>query len=153
MKFIITAMTLSLSLSALACPDLSGVYNTCSVDAELPESGPALQSLEISQSTNSAGITTYVVTSVDSEERAVETIVADGKPVTEVEEVDGAKQTTTVVTTCGAGSLDMDFNIKLEDPNGASFEMDGQQSVSKSDGAITMNVSLGGTPIQTITCK
>jgi hypothetical protein len=103
-KFIAVAALL-LGSTAFACPDLSGTY-VCEQDGQKTEN-------VVAQS-EAAGVTTYTAT----EDGETTTLVADGKPYTEVETEEDYVYTTTTVATCAADALNLDINLDLTDKAG-----------------------------------
>lgn len=83
MKFSLVSIALSLiSSAALACPNLAGTY-TCEGD---PAEGISDSTVTVTQSEN-AGVTTYDVSSVDSEGTENFSLLADGVTRTESEDL------------------------------------------------------------------
>ncbi len=63
MKIIASVALLSLSLSAIACPSLSGNYRSCKVESSSPDMN--VQSISVNQ-TEENGVTTYYAKSTDT---------------------------------------------------------------------------------------
>lgn len=110
---LVAFMTLLISTSVLACPNLAGRYASCR-----STTGQSSGSVDmvITQSTN-RGITTYTMTATDSEsqERSTDAIKSDGKPLidTEVDPESGLTLTTSMSASCTATALNIKVNADL----------------------------------------
>jgi hypothetical protein len=149
MKIIASVTLLSISLSALACPSLSGNYRSCKVESSSPDMN--VQSISVKQ-TDENGVTIYSATSTDTNGvQETDTIVTDGKPTTETTtQNDGSHLTITTVTTCVGDSVVMAQTIQAPD-NQLTFK--GKETISKLGDALVIDISLEDTTIAKITCQ
>ena len=100
------------SFSSLACPNLTGNYARCvSQNGQISGSSDVVVTQAV---INGATAYTMVSTDDDTGERSTDTIVADGKPVVDVEESDGMSITSTTVTTCQGDTLVADTDVSVE---------------------------------------
>ncbi len=152
MKLSLMLLTLGLSFSALACPNLRGTYNSCSVVSGDQGDGPTLRSMTMSQSDNSAGGTVYTMVSTDDEGTQTESVTADGRPDITTEVVDGAVETTTLVTSCQNNVLKTDITVSVSVPDVGDFSFSGKSEIKKADGALVLSMKAEDASF-TIVCR
>jgi len=89
-----------ISISSMACADLSGTYSEC----RSTENNRISSTNLVVKQTVTNSITTYTATSTDSEsqERSTETFLADGLPHTTAVNQDGVQLVVTTTSTCQA---------------------------------------------------
>ena len=102
MRFLAASLLL-LSVSAMACPDLSGSYPVC---RSTTGDSSGSKDMIITQKAD-RGITTYTMSFVDEEtqEAETETLIADGKTRSETAETEMGTLTATVNVVCSGDAL------------------------------------------------
>jgi len=138
------------SSSAWACPDLSGTFAVCS-----SASGNAVEETNavVTQTQENGGyIFTMEATEMEYGNRSTTTIIADGAPRTETEDLDGTIMVTTTTATCDDEALIQETEVTMNGmPIGAAHAR-----MVRTGNTLVTTISgqmMGASMNETITCK
>lgn len=144
-----TSLSLCFALSAFACPELSGSFQSCKVEGYYP--GFDMKSLRISQKKNDLGVMVYAFDLETQEgEQSVQKVVADGLPTVIYETEDETRYKITRTSTCEESALVNHEKVEVEDMD---FSMEASETLSLRENKLEIQVQALGEVLAIVTCE